>query len=105
VPPHDAWFLEKLAHFDRKVIPERRMSAEGWKAFSAFTATHVITKYTKTKIFSQVGKKSQAVRRFFDDGRWVFSLPPPTIVFGLQPRRHRLACPVVLTFPWLYSIV
>jgi len=51
------------------------MPAKGWKALSAFTATHVITKYTKTKIFSQVGKKSQAVRPLFDGGRWVFSLP------------------------------
>lgn len=25
----DPWFLEKLAHFDREVIPERRMHAKG----------------------------------------------------------------------------
>ena len=25
----DIWFLEKLAHFDREVIPERRMHAKG----------------------------------------------------------------------------
>ncbi|HQE12268.1 MAG TPA: catalase, partial [Flavipsychrobacter sp.] len=25
----DFWFLEKLAHFDREVIPERRMHAKG----------------------------------------------------------------------------
>ena len=25
----DVWFLEKLAHFDREVIPERRMHAKG----------------------------------------------------------------------------
>ncbi|MCK5153803.1 MAG: catalase, partial [Spirochaetales bacterium] len=25
----DAWYLEKLAHFDREVIPERRMHAKG----------------------------------------------------------------------------
>ncbi len=25
----DAWFLEKLANFDREVIPERRMHAKG----------------------------------------------------------------------------
>lgn len=24
----DPWFLEKLAHFDREVIPERRMHAK-----------------------------------------------------------------------------
>ncbi len=29
----DVWFLEKLAHFDREVIPERRMHAKGSGAF------------------------------------------------------------------------
>ena len=54
----DVWFLEKLAHFDREVIPERRMHAKGSGAFGTFTVTHDITKYTKAKIFSQVGKKT-----------------------------------------------
>ena len=27
----DVWFLEKLAHFDREVIPERRMHAKGFR--------------------------------------------------------------------------
>ena len=29
----DVWYLEKLAHFDREVIPERRMHAKGSGAF------------------------------------------------------------------------
>ncbi len=29
----DVWFLEKLAHFDREVIPERRVHAKGSGAF------------------------------------------------------------------------
>ena len=29
----DVWLLEKLAHFDREVIPERRMHAKGWGVF------------------------------------------------------------------------
>ena len=29
----DTWYLEKLAHFDREVIPERRMHAKGSGAF------------------------------------------------------------------------
>lgn len=52
----DVWFLEKLAHFDREVIPERRMHAKGSGAFGTFTVTHDITKYTKAKIFSKIGK-------------------------------------------------
>ena len=60
----DFWFLEKLAHFDREVIPERRMHAKGSGAFGTFTVTHDITKYTKAKIFSEVGKKTEMFARF-----------------------------------------
>ena len=60
----DVWFLEKLAHFDREVIPERRMHAKGSGAFGVFTVTHDISKYTKAKIFSQVGKKTEMFVRF-----------------------------------------
>jgi catalase len=58
------WFLEKLAHFDREVIPERRMHAKGSGAFGTFTVTHDITKYTKAKIFSEIGKKTEMFARF-----------------------------------------
>jgi catalase len=58
------WFIEKLAHFDREVIPERRMHAKGSGAFGNFTVTHDITKYTKAKIFSEVGKKTDVFVRF-----------------------------------------
>ena len=30
----DIWFLEKMAHFDREVIPERRMHAKGSGAYA-----------------------------------------------------------------------
>ena len=60
----DVWFLEKLAHFDREVIPERRMHAKGSGAYGTFTVTQDITKYTKAKIFSQVGKKTEMFVRF-----------------------------------------
>ena len=60
----DVWHLEKLAHFAREVIPERRMHAKGSAAYGTFTVTHDISKYTKAKIFSQVGKKTELVLRF-----------------------------------------
>jgi catalase len=60
----DVWFLEKLAHFDREVIPERRMHAKGSGAYGTFTVTHDITKYSKAKIFSQVGTKTDLFVRF-----------------------------------------
>lgn len=60
----DVWYLEKLAHFDREVIPERRMHAKGSGAFGKFTVTHDITQYTKAKIFSEIGKETEAFVRF-----------------------------------------
>lgn len=60
----DVWFLEKMAHFDREVIPERRMHAKGSGAFGSFTVTHDITQYTRAKIFSEVGKKTELFARF-----------------------------------------
>lgn len=55
----DVWFLEKLAHFDREVIPERRMHAKGSGAYGTFTVTHDITRFTRAKVFSEVGKKTE----------------------------------------------
>jgi catalase len=60
----DVWFLEKLANFDREVIPERRMHAKGSGAFGTFTVTNDIAAYTKAKVFSQVGKKTDLFVRF-----------------------------------------
>ena len=60
----DVWFLEKLAHFDREVIPERRMHAKGSGAYGTFTVTHDITRYSKAKIFSAIGKKTDCFFRF-----------------------------------------
>ena len=60
----DIWLIEKLAHFDREVIPERRMHAKGWGAHGTFTVTHDITRYTKAKIFSKIGKQTPMFVRF-----------------------------------------
>ncbi len=60
----DIWLIEKLAHFDREVIPERRMHAKGAAAYGTFTVTHDITRYTRASIFSQVGKQTPLFLRF-----------------------------------------
>jgi catalase len=60
----DVWYLEKLAHFDREVIPERRIHAKGSGAYGTFTVTHDITPYTRAKIFSEVGKQTELFARF-----------------------------------------
>ncbi|MDD7762072.1 MAG: catalase [Firmicutes bacterium] len=60
----DLWLFEKHGHFNREVIPERRMHAKGWGAFGEFEVTNDITKYSKAKIFSKIGKKTKMFARF-----------------------------------------
>ncbi|MBR4118526.1 MAG: catalase [Bacteroidales bacterium] len=60
----DTWYLEKLAHFDREVIPERRMHAKGSGAYGVFTVTKDVTKYTCATVFAEVGKKTDLFVRF-----------------------------------------
>ena len=48
----DAWYLEKLAHFHREVIPERRMHAKGSGAYGVFRVTHDITRYSRAALFA-----------------------------------------------------
>lgn len=60
----DFWLIEKLAHFDREVIPERRVHAKGSGAFGTLKITHDITKYSKAKLFDTVGKETKAFLRF-----------------------------------------
>lgn len=60
----DVWLLEKLAHFDREVIPERRMHAKGAGAYGVFTVTGDITRYSRAAVFSDVGKRTPMFVRF-----------------------------------------
>lgn len=60
----DIWFLEKMAHFNKELIPERRMHAKGSGAFGCFTVTNDITRYTRANLFSQVGKITDVFMRF-----------------------------------------
>src|SRR4030043_874773 len=60
----DIHLLEKLATFARERIPERVVHAKGAGAYGTFTVTNDITKYTKAKIFSKVGKKTELIARF-----------------------------------------
>ena len=60
----DVWLIEKLAHFDRELISERRMHAKGSGAHGTFTVTHDIARYTKAKIFSEIGEQTPMFARF-----------------------------------------
>ena len=60
----DVQLLEQMQHFNRERIPERVVHAKGSAAYGTFTVTHDVTRYTKAKLFSQIGKETEVLLRF-----------------------------------------
>lgn len=60
----DHVLLEKLAHFNRERIPERVVHAKAAGAHGTLTITNDISQYSKAKLFSKVGKKTEMFGRF-----------------------------------------
>ncbi len=60
----DVHLIEKLAHFDRERIPERVVHAKGAGAYGYFEVTEDVSKYTKAKFLSKVGKQTEVFLRF-----------------------------------------
>jgi catalase len=60
----DVHLMEKLAHFNRERIPERVVHAKGAGAYGTFECTADMSKYTRAKFLSKVGKKTEVLARF-----------------------------------------
>ena len=60
----DVHLLDKLAHFDHERIPERVVHAKGAGANGYFEVTYDVTKYTRAKFLSKVGKQTEIFVRF-----------------------------------------
>src|SRR5438552_5111627 len=60
----DFHLIEKLQHFNRERIPERVVHAKGSGAYGSFTVTHDITRYSKARLFSSIGKQTETFVRF-----------------------------------------
>lgn len=60
----DVHLIEKLAHFNRERIPERVVHAKGAGAGGYFEVTNDVSKYTKAKFLSEVGKQTEVFVRF-----------------------------------------
>ncbi|MFR0675568.1 catalase [Enterobacterales bacterium AW_CKDN230030176-1A_HGKHYDSX7] len=60
----DFHLLEKLAHFNRENIPERRVHAKGSGAYGTFTVTQDITALTSARLFAEIGKQTEIFLRF-----------------------------------------
>ena len=62
-------FLEKISHFDRERIPQRVVHARGVDAYGVFEADGTVgdepvATYTRAKLFSEKGKKTELAVRF-----------------------------------------
>jgi len=62
-------FLEKISHFDRERIPERVVHARGFLSYGHFEATGTwgdepIERFTRAKLFSRPGKRTDIALRF-----------------------------------------
>jgi len=60
----DWQLFEKHAHFNRERIPERIVHAKGSAAYGTLTITQDISRYTKARLFSAVGKQTEVFLRF-----------------------------------------
>ncbi|MGH7115639.1 MAG: catalase, partial [Stellaceae bacterium] len=60
----DWQLFEKHAHFNRERIPERVVHAKGSGAYGTLTVTGDITRWTKAKLFGEIGKQTPCFWRF-----------------------------------------
>lgn len=60
----DFHLVEKLAHFNRENIPERRVHAKGSAAHGTFTVTQDIKRYSYADLFGEIGKQTPVFVRF-----------------------------------------
>ena len=100
----DVHLLEKLSHFDRERNPERVVHAKGAGAFGYFAVTADVTKYTRARFLSAVGKRTDVFLRFSTVGGEKGSADAERafIQRGWNPRR--LTSTVDFSFcvaPWL----
>ena len=60
----DYQLVEKLAHQNRERIPERVVHAKGWGAFGTFTVTRNVSRFTRARLFAEVGRQTPVLTRF-----------------------------------------
>jgi catalase len=60
----DVHLLDKLAHFDRERIPERVVHAKGAGAYGYFEVGADVTRWTRARFLSKVGKRTEVFVRF-----------------------------------------
>ncbi len=78
----DMILREKIQHFDHERIPERIVHARGTGAHGFFELTDSLAKFTKAKILTEVGKKTEVFARFSTVAGGAGSVDTPRDVRG-----------------------
>ncbi|WP_116244511.1 catalase [Nocardiopsis sp. FIRDI 009] len=60
---HDAYLIEKMAHFNRERVPERVVHAKGSGAYGTFRVTNDVSEFTRADVF-QPGRRTPMLARF-----------------------------------------
>ena len=73
---------EKIQHFDHERIPERIVHARGSAAHGFFELTKSLSKYTRAKVLTEVGKRTEVFTRFSTVAGGAGSVDTPRDVRG-----------------------
>jgi catalase len=73
---------EKIQHFDHERIPERIVHARGSAAHGFFELTQSLSKYTRAKVLTEVGEKTELFARFSTVAGGAGSVDTPRDVRG-----------------------
>ena len=79
---------EKIHHFDHERIPERVVHARGSAAHGYFELTKSLKKFTRAKILSQVGAKTEVFARFSTVAGGAGSVDTPRDVRGFAVKLY-----------------
>jgi catalase len=79
---------EKIQHFDHERIPERIVHARGSAAHGYFELTESLAKYTRAKILTEVGKRTEVFTRFSTVAGGAGSVDTPRDVRGFAVKLY-----------------
>ncbi len=79
---------EKIQHFDHERIPERIVHARGSAAHGYFELTKSLAKYTRAKILTEVGERTEVFTRFSTVAGGAGSVDTPRDVRGFAVKLY-----------------
>ncbi|WP_430419639.1 catalase [Phenylobacterium sp.] len=79
---------EKIQHFDHERIPERIVHARGSAAHGYFELTKSLSKFTRAKILTEVGEKTEVFARFSTVAGGAGSVDTPRDVRGFAVKLY-----------------